>query len=178
MNKKGNAGAVILISLLTIFVLALGFVFVLTSSTVNFVSDTIVPEISNIGQVGDTNFTDISRITLTPIDNTLNTFNWLIGVGMVISLGLIIGLAYAFRGTANGMSITLFFVLALLMIVVSIILSNAYENFYFGNDFLGERLQDQPISSYLLLYSPMIYILVSFIGAIILFSGRGEEGII
>lgn len=178
INKRGVTFAnILLISFLLLFVFVFGFIFVMTGGTLNYVADQIIPEISGLGDVGGTNFTEISDMTLTPLAQILNSFDWLIGVGMIMTLLTMLALSTTFRANNNYWLISAFVLISLLSLIVSIFLSNAYSEFYYyGDDFAG-RLETQTIASYLILYSPLIFTIIIFICGIIMFTGR-EEGFV
>lgn len=175
MNKKGSSfGGILLISLLLIMIFVIGFVFVFLTSTTNYVAGEIIPEFASIGMVDNTNFTDISRMVLNPVQDTLTSFNWMGGVLMVICLFMLIGLSMSYRSNGNYWIIGVFLLVAVLMVLMSIILSNAYSEFYYSSDDLGLGLQDQTLASYLLLYSPLIVTIIIFIAGAIMFTAKEE----
>jgi NADH:ubiquinone oxidoreductase subunit 5 (subunit L)/multisubunit Na+/H+ antiporter MnhA subunit len=81
----------------------------------------------------------------------------------------------SYRVNPQPVFIGLYFVLILLLIVGSIIISNMYEDIYNGQDEMGDRLREQTILSYMILYSPVVMTIIAFITGIYLFT-RNEEG--
>ena len=175
MDKKGNIMSVIYIvgGLFLLMIIGMGLVF--GSVMMNWIFDTVVPEISGIGQVGSTNVTQISGSTLTKVNSFVQSWTWLTGVLYVFGIFGIIGLSYAVRFTGNKWLMA-FFISAMLMVVIaSIFMSNIYESFYTGTDDIAVRLQEHTMISWLILYSPLIMTIIGFLCGIIAFSGEMEE---
>jgi len=101
MNKKGNIMIIIMFFVILFVVLFIGFMMVVGSSVVNWVFDEAVPELTNLGQVGDVNMTQTADITIVPINTIVQNFTWLTGVLYVIMLIGSIGFALAFRTSPN-----------------------------------------------------------------------------
>ena len=85
------------------------------------------------------------------------------------------GLAFSMRGNPSGWLIGLYFLLVIILVILSIFMSNIYQDFYTGSGELETRLHEHGLMSYMILYSPMIFTVIAFITGIILFSGRQEE---
>lgn len=176
MNKRGDITAIILFVFVLFLLLFAGFAMVVGSSVVNYVFDTAVPELTDLGQIGDSNFTQIAGQTITPLNNVVQNFTWISGVLYVMMLIGVIGIAFAARVSPSKWLIGFFFLVALLLIMGSIFISNMYEDFYDDSGDLGTILKEHIILSYMILYSPAIFSFVIFIAGIILFSGMSEEG--
>ncbi len=175
MNKKGNA--VVLIIMLAIFfvVLILGSIMALGTVLITWTADEIVPEVSNLGMVGSSNLSEYAGYTVTPVDSFVQTFSFLAGIIYVMGLVGCIGLAFAFRFTGSKWLMG-FFILGMLLVVIgSIFISNIYEDFYTGTNEVATRLQEMPMLSYLLLYSPLVMCIIGFVCGVIMFTGEGEE---
>lgn len=176
MNKKANFN-VILIFIVGCFILLIaGLFLVIGSGIVNWVADETMPELRNIGMVGETNMTDIVRIAVTPVDTFIQSWTWLTGVLYVFGLLGLFGLAVAFRATGSNWLIGFFVGCVLLLVIAAIFVSILYEDFYDGNDDFALRLQEHKILSFLLLYSPVIFSIFAFMAGVILFGGIREEG--
>ena len=179
-NKKGQMGVegVVLLVVVLAIILILGFVAVIGSSALNYVFDEVVPELSGLGDVGGVNMSVASEYTLTPANALVPNLTWITGVIYVIMLLGSIGLAYSIRSNPSGWLIALYFFLVLLLIALSIFISNMYQDIYTGTDTFNGIVQEHSLMSYMMLYSPVINAIIAFISGFIMFSGRKEEGYI
>lgn len=177
-SKKGNVTVLIIFVFLLALILIIGFLMSVGSSVINWTFDEAVPELTNLGVIGDTNMTDIASYTITPANTFVQNIQWVVGVLYVLMLIGSIGIAFAMRTTPSKWLIALFFCLIFILIILSIFISNIYEDFYEGTDDLALRLQEQTILSFMILYSPMIFSVIAFIAGGIMFSGRQEEGFV
>ena len=175
MNKKGNIMAMIIFVAVLFVILFVGFIMVTGSAVLNFVFDTAVPELSGVGQVGDANFTEMSGYTIEPVNDVIQSFTWLTGVLYILMLVGSVGMAFAFRTAPNKWLIAFYFMLVIILIIGSIFVSNMYEEFYDGTDDLALRLKEHTLLSWMILYSPTIFTVISFLTGIVLFSGMGQE---
>lgn len=175
MNKKANFFAMILIFLAIVVLLLVGFGASLLGATLNNVASEIVPVFNSLGTVGDTNFSQVTQLTLTPVQATLGTLDYLFGVLYFVSLFMILALAVSFRMSGNQWIIPVFIVFSILLLIVSIVVSNAYEEFYSSDDIIGTNLREQTIMSYALIYAPAVSVFLFFICGIIMFTGTRED---
>jgi len=148
-----------------------GVMLAIGSSTINWVMDEAVPELKDLGQVGDVNSTQIMDITISPVDTFIQNFTWVAGILYVFGLVAIFGIALAFRTTGDKWLIGLYFGMVLLLVIGCIIMSNIYEDIYNGTDDFASIMKEHILLSYLIIYSPGIMVLIAFIAGIILFSG-------
>ena len=162
---------ILIIGLLFILVAA-GVIMALGSSVINWTFDEVVPEIDSIGQIeGSANMTEVSRMTLHPLNTVVQNFTWITALIYIFGILAVFGIAFAFRGMGDRWLIALFISMVLILIIGCIIFSNIYEAFYTGTDEIALLLQEHTLLSYLILYSPLIFSLVAFVAGIILFSG-------
>ena len=85
-NKKGNI-VVIAIFIIVLFVIMFaGFIMVVGSGLLNWTFDILYPELASLGVVGNTNFTEASSYTLTPLNSMIQSLTWLTGVLYVLML--------------------------------------------------------------------------------------------
>ena len=145
------------------------------SAIINWTFDEIVPELTNFGQVGDVNMSQAADLTIVPVNNFVQSFTWITGVLYVMMLIGLVGLVVAFRMNPSRWLIGFYFVLVIMLVFTSMFISNIYEDFYTGTDELAIRLQEHVIISNLILYSPAISTVISFLMGIILFSGLQQE---
>jgi Na+-transporting methylmalonyl-CoA/oxaloacetate decarboxylase gamma subunit len=175
MNKKGNLMLIVGFFIILFLILFAGFMMVIGSATVNWVFDEAVPELTNLGVVGDANFTEIADVTINPLNNIVQSFTWLTGVLYVLMLIGSFGLIFVFRTNPSRWLIGFYFMCVVILIIASIFMSNIYEDFHTGTNDLATRLQEHTLLSFMILYSPMIMTIISFIAGIILFSGMQQE---
>jgi hypothetical protein len=177
MNKKGNIVSMIYFFVILFVVLFLGFIMVVGSSVLNFVFDVAVPELSDLGMVGDSNFTEIASFTIAPVDNIIQQFTWLTGVLYILMLVFTIAIAFTMRTAPSKWLIGFYLMMVLTLIVGSIFISNMYEEFYDGTDDLATRLKEHTVLSFMILYSPSILTFIVFVAGVVLFSGIESSGI-
>lgn len=174
-NKKGMFG--ILFFFIVLFsILILGFIAIMTMSIIDYGSDTITPIMNEMGVIGDTNVTEASTYSFGLVDNFIQISPWLIAFAYVLALIFSIVMVMGYNYNPNPAFIGLYIALILLLILGSIIISNAYEDIYSGTDEISSRLQEQTAMSYLILYSPFIMCLIAFITGIFLFAGNRDVG--
>jgi len=176
VDKKGSIMPIVIVVgglialLLLVFVLGFGW------SIIKNTTDDILPELTTMGEVyPGINLSESMVTATTPIDSIIGNFGMMIGIVYLLGIVGVLALAYTFRGSLNGWTIALFFGCILLMVVISILISNAYEEFYNTNDEIGQTLQSAGMLSFFILYSPHILTIVAFIAGIILFTGGGNE---
>ena len=175
MNKKANIMGMIVFVVVLFAILFLGFIMVVGSSVLNIVFDEVIPELSGVGTVGDTNFTDVASYTVQPVNTVIQNFTWFTGVLYIMMLIGSVGLAMAFRMNPNKWLIGFYFMLVLLLVIGAMFVSNMYEDFYNGTDDLAIRMQEHTLLSWMILYSPGIFTAIAFLTGIVLFSGMQEE---
>lgn len=177
MNKKGNIMAILLVIGGLFLLVMIGVLMLIGSATINWVMDETVPELKELGVVGDFNATHATEVTIDPVNSFIQNLTWVTGVIYIFGLIGIFGLAFAFKSTGDKWLIGLFVALVLILLIGCIIMSNIYEEFYNGSDEFTSILKEHVLLSYLILYSPMIMAILAFIAGIILFSGEGGGGI-
>ena len=174
-NKKGNV-MIILIVIGGLFLLAMfGVMLVIGSSTINWVMDTAVPELTTLGQVGDFNATHAVDVTISPVNTFIQNFTWVSGLIYIFGLIAIFGLAFSFRMTGEKWLIGLYLCLVFILVIGCIFISNIYEDVHNGTDEIASIVQEHIMLSFLVIYSPAIMSILAFIAGIILFSGPTEE---
>lgn len=174
-NKRGNIVAIIVVFLVILLLMAIAVGGAFIVGVFNQFTSSFVPEISGLGQVDNTNFTQISNYALTPVQTIGTSFNWLLGFAYVVALLMVFGLAFSFRFTGNKWLVVFFILLVLALIIVSIIFSNMYEDFYNTNDEIGLGLKAQPLVSYMIIYAPLINTILMILAGVIMFTGTPEE---
>lgn len=173
-NKKGFSKVIFFILFFAIAVIGI-FILALFNSAISFFSGEITPVIKDLGMVGDTNVSEIGTMAITPIEKIVNSLGWLTGVIYFIMLlgGLV--LAYGYRNTHNRIYAVLFLVLSIVLIFVTIMISQAYEGFYNQDDPIGLGLQGMTLASFLIINAPIVVTIFAFIGAIIMMLPSEQE---
>jgi len=166
----------IVIFFLILFVmLFVGFMMVVGSALLNWTFDEIVPELSDLGVVGGANLTEISSLTLTPLNSIIQSFTWLTGVLYFMMIVGSLGIALFMKSKPSNWLIAFWLMLTIILIIGSIFMSNIYEDFSTDNSELGNIMQEHTLLNFFILYSPMIFTIITFISGIIIFSGI-EDG--
>ena len=175
MNKKGNIVAIIwMVGIL--FVILIGALFLAFGGmVVDWTFDEVLPEISSIGMVGSSNVSEYSEYTINPVNTVVQSFTWLGGLIYIFGLIGCLGLAFAFRFTGNKWLMGLFIACIFMLVLASIFISNIYQDFYDGNDDVSDRLHEQTMLSWLILYSPLVMCVIAFLCGVIMFTGEGGE---
>jgi len=174
-NKKGNTVLILIFFLILFVILAVGFVMVIGSAMLNYVFDEITPELTTIGTVGSANMSQAFDITFGTLDTIVQNFTWLTGVLYVILLIASFGIIFVIKATPSKWLMGLYFLLVIMLIIGCIFMSNIYEDFYDGTDDLAIRLKEHVILSWMILYSPFIFAVISLTTGAILFSGLQME---
>ena len=179
-DKRGQGvlGLVMVVGIIMI-VMFVGFILVTGNAVVNWVADEVVPPLSNLGVVGNANLTEYSQYTIQPANTFIQSLNWVTGVIYVMMLIGCIGLSFIIRINPSKILIGFFFLLAVVLIMASIFVSNMYQDFYDdgANSELSQRLNENIILSYMMLYAPLINTVIVFVCGIIIFTGRAEDEI-
>lgn len=175
MNRKGNLLIIIGFFFFLFIILFCGVLLLFGSAVVNWTFDEAVPELSNLGMAGDANLTEIAEYTITPLNTLVQSFTFVTGVLYVLLLVGLVGIVVAFRVSPSRWLIGFYLILSISLIFSSIIVSNIYEEFYNGTDSFAAILTEHIILSNLILYSPAIFTVITFLMGIILFSGMQEE---
>jgi len=177
MNKKGEGivNVIILIGLLFLLIIVgLGLAF--GTMIIQWTSDEVLPELTNLGMAGSANMTSIGSSTLNPVGNIISQLSWFTGVLYILGIFGLVGLSVGFRITGSKWLAGFFIVCMLLLIITSIYISNIYEDFYNDGGDVGAGLHKQAILSWMIIYSPVIMCIIGFVCGIIMFTGDiGEE---
>ena len=176
MNNKGQGIFIPIIFVgLLLLVLFVGVLMAFGGAVTNWVADNVIPEISSLGVVGNTNLTQVAEITIAPVNTLIQTSTWLTGVFYFILLIFSIIFAVAMRYSGTRWMMGVYFVLALMLIMASVFVSNIYQDFHDGTDEVAQHLQEQTLLSFMILYSPAIFTFIVFLTGIVMFSGMQEE---
>lgn len=173
-NKKGGIGIIIFFAALMI-ILVLGFILALAWSVVDIASDEITPIMTELGVIGDTNMSHAAEVTFGVVDTFVQALHWLIALAYVMALIFTIVFVFVAGYSPHPAFISLYVVLMVLLIFGCIVMSNMYQDIYTGDDEIALRLKEQTILSYMILYSPMVMIIISIVGGILMFARRSDS---
>ena len=175
-DKKGVMGLVFFIILL-ITVLVIGFAASLLSGAITWASDEVTPIVNEIGNVeGIANFSQAADYSVKPANNFIQAIPWVIGFSYVAMLVFCIFFAIGYQSSPNPFLIGLYIFLVILVIFVSIIISNMYQDIYTGNDVLAQQLHEQQLMTFMILRSPVILTLIALIAGIFIFTKPNDTG--
>jgi len=173
-DKKGGLGIIIFFTILS-FILVLAFVLALGWTIVDIASDEITPIMSDLGVVGESNLSEISGYTFEKLDTVVQSFNWIIAIMFVLSLGGSLVFIFISGYTSHPAFMGFFIVFMIFLIFLCVIMSNVYQDIYSVDDEIGSRLREQSITSFLILNSPMIMSFIAVIGGIIMFGRQSSS---
>lgn len=180
INKRGQSVWIILsIVGIILGLLMISFLFSIGGVIVKETTDIIIPVFDNIGN--DEPVANISKgaqIVTRPITAIVDQFSLMTTMLFMVGIISVFALAFTFRGEVSGWNMAFFFALVMGIILIAILISNSYEDLYTGTDSIAVGLQQAGLISWLILQSPTILTIVSFIAGIILFSGSPQESII
>jgi hypothetical protein len=175
-NKKGQQLYGILIFIVAlVLIMFFGLAFAIGGAVLDWGSDEISPVLSDLGVVGSTNLSQVAQYTVTPVDNVIQSLSWLIGILYFVMLIGAMMLAFMYRSSGNKILVAFFFVLIIVLVLISIFVSNTYESIYAGSDAIASRLQEQTITSFLIIQSPMVMLIIGLIAGIIMFTPNERE---
>ena len=174
-NKKGNAVGLIIFVAILFLILIVGFLMSTGGAIVQWTSETIVPELTNLGVTGGVNLTEVADTTIVPASGLLSNIGWFIGVLYVMMLLGSIGFAVYARFNPDRWLLGFYFLLMILLIFGAVLISNIYEDFYTVGGEFATYLQSQTLMSFMIIQAPLIFALIGFITGIIIFSGLGRE---
>jgi hypothetical protein len=175
-NKKGAMGLVFFI-LILITILVIGFAASLLTGVITWASDEVTPIVKEIGNVEDVgNFSQAAEYSVEPANNFVQAIPWLVGFSYVAMLLFAIFFAIGYQSNPNPFFIGFYIFLVLLVIFVSIIISQMYQDIYTGNDILATELHEQTLMTFMMLHSPWILTLIALIAGIFIFTRPVELG--
>lgn len=174
-NKKGQEG-IIFFFVLLFLILIIGFIAAIAIGIIDFASDTITPELKSVGVVGSANISEAAGYTFGVTDTFSQALPWLVGFGFVLSIMFSVIFAISYRYKPHPVFIALYFMFIILLIFGSIIMSNVYENIYQQDNELATRLNEQTLTSHMLLFSPFIFTIIAFLTGIYIFAGPNNQG--
>lgn len=173
-GKRGAIGLILFFAIL-FTVIIVGFIASIVIGVLDFGSDTITPIATDLGVAGFANFSEYGEYTFGNLDTVIQALPMIMGFAYVIMLLFSVVFAVSYTYNPNPAFLGLYFMLVVLLIFGTIIMSNMYENIYNQNNELSDRLQEQTILSYMILHSPMVMVLIAFITGIYLFTRNANS---
>jgi len=174
-NKKGAIGIIIFFMIL-FAILVFGFIGAMALGIIDFASDTITPVMQELGVAGNSNLSEAAEYSFVPLNTFVQALPWVVGLSYVVALLFSIIFVLSYNYNPHPAFIGFYFALVILLIFGSIIMSNMYQDIYSADDEIADRLKEQTLLSYMILYSPFILTLIALITGIYLFSGPKGEG--
>lgn len=176
-NKKGMIG-MLLFFVALFLIMIIGFIAVMGISIIGYASEELTPIMKEVGVSSDNpDLENAMNFTFDTTDSVVQGMPWVLSFTYVLALIFSIVFVVSYRENPHPAFIGFFIALMFLLVLGSIVMSNMYQDIYNGNDFLGERLQAQPLMSYMMLYSPFIMTLIAFVAGAFMFTGRGEDAV-
>jgi hypothetical protein len=173
MNKKGFGG-MLLFFVILFAILIIGFMMAMMLGAIDFASDTVTPVMEDLGVVGSTNMSQVSEFTFGAADTVVQALPWVTGFLLVVALIFSVIFAVYYPTNPSPVFIGVYLLFVILLIFGSIVMSNMYEDIYTGDDEIATRLQDQTLTSFIMLRSPLIFGIIAMITGIYLFTKSGE----
>lgn len=174
MNKKGELMQIIYIFGTVLMVVAFIFMLSLGGPIIKNAWGDVTDSIEGIGVLGGANVTETTQMVTAPVDAIINNYHIWVAIIYIAGIILIFTLAFVFRGNVGGWNIALFLFVSILIVILCIVVSNAYENFYSTPGYISDGMVDAGIVNYLVLYSPTIMAIVCFFAGIIMMTGGNK----
>ena len=175
-NKKGGIGIIIFFFVL-MSLLVVGFIAAMVMSIIDFASDEITPIMTELGMVGNSNVSEYAGYGFGTVNTFIQSMPMVIALGYMLALVFTLVFIFIVGYNPHPAFMGLYFVLMILLIFGSVIMSNMYQDIYTGTDEIATRLQDQTILSYMILHSPLIMIFIAGIGGILMFARHSSNSI-
>jgi len=175
VNKKGQIGIILFFVILAI-VLVLGFVIALLVGAGSYVGDVVTPVFTDLGgDVGGANLSQAGQYSVGTVNVLVQAAPWIIGFSYLVALIGSIVFVLSYSSNSNPMFMGVYFIFMIFLILIAILFSNMYQSVYEGGDSIALKLQSMTIISYLILYSPHIFTIITIVAGIFLFAGKQGE---
>jgi len=178
-SKKGAIG-IIFFFIILFLILIVGFIVSIAVGIFDYVGDEVTPILTDLGIVNvsntsSVNISEVGQYTFGTVNTFTQALPWLVGFLYVAALICSFAFVISYEANPNPFFIGIYFFLIIFLILGSILLSNMYQDIYSGDDDLADRLREQTLLSYMILYSPFILTLVAVISGIYLFARPPES---
>jgi len=175
-NDKRGIYGIIVFFIILFSIIIIGFISAVAIGVIKFGSGEITPVMKDLGMVEDYNMSGAATYTFGVMDTFVQSLPWIVAFAYVVALIFSVLFVMAYSSNPHPAFIGVYIAFIFLLILGSIILSNAYQDIYEGGDEIAAQLQSQTALSYMILYSPFIMTLIAFITGIYLFVGKQDEG--
>ncbi len=176
MNRKGNMNNIMAIMVGIIIFIGLGFIFVLISAVWVDAFSTITNSLVDIQNPSGANGSNISKFAEITFGNLNEAFQQLRWISFMFIFGLMIGVvASAFIVRSHPAWFGPYILLSIVSIVLSIIIGSTYETLLNSSGALGASLQSFVGASFLMLHIEVWTVVITFVGAIIIFTQIGRD---
>lgn len=174
-NKKGQMGIILFFVIIGI-ILVLGFVFAFFVGAGSYVGDVVTPVFTDLGgDVGGVNLSQAGQYSVGTVNTLIQAAPLLLGLSYFVALLASIIFVLSYSSNSNPMFMGGYFVFMIFLVLLAILFSNMYQDFYQGSDDLALKLQSMTVVSYLILYSPHIFTIIMVVTGIFLFAGKQGE---
>jgi len=173
-NKKQGIGIIIFFAVLFLTII-IGFVGAFLWAVLDFASDEITPIIDEIGMVGDANVTEAASYTVAVTNTLVGSLNWILAILYILALVFTLVFAFLSGSNPHPAYIPLFLAFMILLIFGCVIFSNMYLDMYTGTDEIATRLQEQTVTSFLILHSPYVMAMIAVIGGVFMFTRQANS---
>jgi len=161
-DKKGSVVDII------IWIVA-AFVIIITLAIFVYLFNTIDTHLSDLGQIGSVNMTNITAQTFGVVNDSLAPNMHTIALIILVVSALSI-LIHNFLVKAHPVFFVTYFMMAIGAIIVSAYVSNEYSSLL-GNEVLGSTLQGFTGANFIMAWLPYWAAIIGIFGAIFLFIG-------
>lgn len=179
LNRKGTAINMISIMIGIIMFIVIAFIFVLISAVWVDGFSQITNALVDIPNPSGANASNISKFAEITFGNLNEAFQQLRWISFMFIFGLMIGVvASAFIVRSHPAWFGAYILFSIVGIVLSIIIGSTYEKLLNSPGALGASLQSFIGASFLMLHIEVWTVVITFVGAIIIFTqiGRDAEG--
>jgi hypothetical protein len=174
IKKKAQTGIVIFFVILGV-ILLVGFVLAIFAGAGTYAGNVIAPIFNDLGVVGGANLSQAAQYSVGTVNTLVQAAPWIIGFAYLFALLSSILFVLSYDRSVNPMWMGGYFVFMVFLILLAIIVSNAYQDIYQGTDELALQLQSMTILSYLISYSPHVFTIICVVAGIFLFAGKQGE---
>jgi len=155
------------------FIMFVLFASAIAGLVIHYTVGNVVTEIVN------TDVINSSPEAVSAFNSSITTTNRLDLVFLAIFIGLII--AFIITGwyiPTNTIFMAMYWIITLVIVTVSVILSNVWESISQGGSPLTSSLTSLPITNYVLLHLPIFMSIIGFIGIIVMYAKPKDQKLI
>lgn len=175
-SRKGNVGVIIIFFIILFTILIVGFGVAILTGVFGYVGETLTPIMQEVGtSSGIANVDSAMNSTFVIGNGFVQAMPWIVGFGYVLALIFAIVFVAMYSYNPHPVFIGFYFMLVVLLFFGSVIMSNMYQDIYEGTDIVSQGLQEQPLMSNMILYSPFYMVLIALISGIFLFAKPSQD---